>query len=773
MQRKVYDCDTYNYWCSQEDYDGTLKKRYGEFIDNGRAYEITEKHTPRPWLNYLCNDKIASVISNDGMGFFWYKTSLLRVTKYEHIIDYQPRTFEDGREVWIEDLETGKKICVFKAAEDIKCIHRPGESVVEAKTDGFTVTFRLFVPKDDAGECWRISIKSEKSRRIRVTFKQVWSVARFGIHTAEEGIPYLSSPGKDQTVEIIKNGVMLRNENSELPAKLRCAFLSSEDMTARYEPEEEIRKDGRKFVFIHAMLSSEFDANSLGKEFNIISSAEENEDIFNDICRRYRSKTEFDLQEDKVLKMWDKLIEYPSCRIPDKNMEMFLNIWLKNQLYLTFRYVRSGYVGYRDTIQDSWGYTLLEPQKARERILYTLSFMKSDGTCPRNYSPFGKGDRHDMRNNMDSATWIGMCIHDYICETGDTDILNEQIPYLDSDKKESVSEHIKKAMNKLYEMRGRHGFCLVMDGDWNDAIEGISNSGPAVSVWLTMAFYFAQKKLADVFEYINDTETAQCYRKRCQELKDIINKYGWDGEWYTYAVSGSGEFIGSKKNEEGKIHLNSNTWAVFTGISNKEQTDKIFASIDKYLHSFTGPALLAPPYTKQPCEAGRIVNLEPGTFENGSVYQHAVCFYIFALLSAQKYNEAYDAYWRLLPTNPENFDSRRTSEPYCTGNYYCGPSHEREGQNFFTWFTGNPAWLMRAGFDEILGVKPCFEGLRISPKVTDKWDTYEVNRIFRGVRYHIVFERGDNKKITVNGKVWDKEYINIKDADTAEVHVIF
>ena len=57
---------------------------------------------------------------------------------------------------------------------------------------------------------------------------------------------------------------------------------------------------------------------------------------------------------------------------------------------------------------------------------------------------------------------------------------------------------------------------------------------------------------------------------------------------------------------------------------------------------------------------GRIVTLEPGTFENGSVYQHAVCFYIYALLKAGKANEAFDAMVKLLPTNPENFEGKET-----------------------------------------------------------------------------------------------------------------
>ena len=45
------------------------------------------------------------------------------------------------------------------------------------------------MPKDDAGECWNVSLKSDTRRKIKISFKQIWSVARFGIHTAEEGIP--------------------------------------------------------------------------------------------------------------------------------------------------------------------------------------------------------------------------------------------------------------------------------------------------------------------------------------------------------------------------------------------------------------------------------------------------------------------------------------------------------------------------------------------------------------------------------------------------------
>lgn len=771
--RIYYDCDTYDYWCSEDDYSGESKKEYGRFAPDGKSYEIFTKDTPRPWLNYLCNDKIASAVSNTGLGFFWYKTSLLRVTKYEHIIDYQPRTFEDGRDVYITDLERGESFCVFRDAENVTCVHRPGKSVISAEIKGFSVNMTIFVPTKDSGECWRVEVKSQTKRNIKIAFRQVWSVARFGIHTAEEGIPYLSVPGKDQSVAKTENTIKLHTSNSELPTKLWCAFISPECDNADFCNLEDVRKDGRVFNFVRCELSKCVEVDENGAEFNIISLAEADETLFNDLCTRYLRTEEFLLQEQAVDKMWGELLQYPSCTVPDKNVQNFLNTWLKNQIFLTFRYIRSGYIGYRDTIQDSWGYTLIEPKRAREQILKTLSFMNSDGTCPRNFSPFGKQDKHDMRNTMDSATWIGMCIHDYIAETGDYAILEEKISYLDTDKEETVYKHITKAMDALYEMRGMYGFCLVKDGDWNDAIEGISKSGDAVSIWLTMAFYHAQNMLSEVFARSGHKDIADTYTQRNKELYKIINEHGWDGEWYRYAICGNGNFVGSDENEEGKIHLNANTWAVFTGLADEERTEKVFNSIDKHLATFVGPALLAPPYRKKPCEAGRVVNLEPGTFENGSVYQHAVCFYIYALLKAGKVNEAFDAFTRVLPTNPENFDSRRTSEPYCTGNYYCGPSHERAGQNFFTWFTGNPAWLLRAGFDEMLGVKATLDGLLINPNVPDSWDSFEVKRIFRGVKYTVKFQKGTEKKILVNGKEYNSNVLNVTDTDEAVIEVVY
>jgi len=371
---------------------------------------------------------------------------------------------------------------------------------------------------------------------------------------------------------------------------------------------------------------------------------------------------------------------------------------------------------------------------------------------------------------MDSPVWIPRTLVDLIKETGDLSILDKKIPFLGGEA-DSVDEHVFRALDYLYQNRGAHKICLTGDGDWNDALEGISRDGDAESVWLTIALFDAMNLMAELYEQVGKTDRAKIMHERAMEIKKIVNEVAWDGEWYIYGFTGSGKPIGSHKNKEGKIHLNAQTWAVFSGLADKARAKKAMAAIDKYLGTPLGPALLAPPYAEEAAEVGRIAKLEPGTFENGSVYQHAVAFYIYACVAMGDYEKAYETFVNMLPTNPENYDCRRTSEPYCTGNYYCGPGHPRFGQNFFSWFTGNCSWLLRVGFDEILGIKPENNGLRIQPKIPSEWAKFSVEKTFRNCRYKIIFDVKRDYNIKVNGKEISGNLIPVQLSDECNVEI--
>ncbi|MCB2156058.1 hypothetical protein KQI84_14360 [bacterium] len=767
-----YDCDTSSYRCTEKEYHDRSRS-FGSFIENGKAYQITDRDTPRPWLNYLCNEKFAACVSNIGLGFTWLHSSLLRVTKYEHEIDYLPREFQDGREILLRDEESGQEWQAFRDAENVECIHRPGMTELQATHNGVRVHMQLFVPSEDCGECWCLSIENTGSatRRLRLRLEQTWTFARFGIHTAEEGIPYLSTPGEGVQAACEGSAVTARVDNPDLPLPLYGVFVSAEDLQAECIDQVEKRKDGRTFVFNLCRLGGQLElGGGEAATFHVFAGADSTEGFIEGIRSKYSDPSTFTSERERVLEERRLLEERIACTLPDKNIEAFLNVWLKNQLFLTFRFVRSGFFGFRDTLQDTWGYSLLDPAMAKRFLLRTLAHVCGDGVCPRNYSIVD--DQHDLRAFMDSGSWIAMALVDYIKETGDVEVLDERIPWLDSDDKTPLIDHVWAAMELLYKNRGRYGLCLTGDGDWNDALEGIGKSGDAVSAWLTMAVFHAQNLMAELFDHIGATERAQVMKTRSAELRECL-EHAWDGQWYVYGFTGSGAPIGSHKNREGRIHLNAQTWAMFTGLANEERIDSMRAAIREQLETPYGPALLAPPYVDEADEVGRIARLEPGTFENGSIYQHAVAFAIYADFIAGDGDAGADLFSRLLPTNPENFDARRTSEPYCTGNYYCGPSHPRCGQNFFTWFTGNAAWLLRAGFDRMLGLQADFDGLHVRPCVPRDWDRFSARRTFRGQVYELRYERTDDTpSLELDGRRLPNMTLPAPDRITAKVRQV-
>ena len=771
-KRKNYACDTSEYHCSEEDYNNS-EKIFGEFIDNGNGYRIFDSKTPRPWLNYLANNKFGSVISNKGLGFSWFRSTLLRVTKYEHPVDYLPREFEDGREIIITDCDSGKKINLFREGKNLICEHYPGYTKFTVETFNLNFEISVFVPLEDSCEIMVVKVinKSKNQKNIKISFQQTWAFALFGIHTAEEGIPYISTPGKD--LKILKDdfGIFCHSTNKELPYEMFGIFQSTKNVGCnRQFLSIENPTDNKIFKFHKCEL--EFDkliSADSEEEFEIISGAEINKKDFEKLKLKYRNSNSVREEFLKLKNEWKRKINSVSCKTPDKNFNNFLNVWFKNQLNLVFNFVRSGQNGYRDALQDVWGVSMFDSDLAEERFYEILKHQCSDGTAPRNFSAFGN-NVHDMRRFMDSPVWIPRTLIDLIKETGKVSILEKEIPFLDEGIA-TVDDHVFRALDYLYQNRGSHGICLTGDGDWNDALEGISREGDAESVWLTIALFDAMNLMSDLYFHAGKKNRAKIMEQRAEEIKKIVNEVAWDGNWYIYGFTGSGNPIGSHKNKEGKIHLNAQTWAVFSGLADENRAKKAMASVDKLLGTSLGPALLAPPYVNVGKEVGRIADLEPGTFENGSVYQHAVAFYIYACLAVGDFEKTYKTFVNLLPTNPENFDCRRTSEPYCTGNYYCGPGHPRFGQNFFSWFTGNCSWLLRAGFDEILGVKVDYKGLKINPKIPETWKEFHLNKTFIDCCYKIKFDKKNDFGIKVNGKLIDGTIIPLQFSKECKVEI--
>jgi cellobiose phosphorylase len=235
-------------------------------------------------------------------------------------------------------------------------------------------------------------------------------------------------------------------------------------------------------------------------------------------------------------------------------------------------------------------------------------------------------------------------------------------------------------------------------------------------------------------------------RARSAEYKEAVNRVAWDGNWYTYAFFEDGEPIGSASNLEGKIHVNVQTWAIFSGIiDDPDKVRRIEKAMNRYLQTPFGPMLYYPPYVFHGERCGRLQRQRPGTYANGAIYNHSSGFKVYSDVARGDYDDALDTFQRAIPNHPDNSDMCRIGEPYAVGNVYFGINHPRMGMNLFTWWTATPAWLMHGGFEQILGVKAEYNGLMIEPHVPIDWNAYSVEKLYRGTRYRIRFERTDGE----------------------------
>ena len=705
-------------------------KTFGYFSEDGRSYTVTDKNTPRAWFQYLCNDNFFSAITNKGLGFTCYKLGLFRVTKYYEEMNYLPRIPNGARKIYLKDKKRGILYDFFEDASNLTFTVRPGEVEYEGSVADVFLRVTIFVPECDSCECWKIEIinSSDRLKEYQISFAQDWAFAYLG------NDPISAIEQHDGGVTAVVNS---RNLFKEL-----YGYFSVNASVTSHIAQYKETVWGKEETFTKVTLVQDISIEGGKKQtYIVVSGACEDRAECDRVKSNFESEETFEKELVKVREHWSKKIEKNSCTVPDKNFERFINVWLKNQLDLTYRYSRMYNTGYRDNMQDAWGYSLVDTDGTREKMLEGLSYMYTDGRCARTYNLI---EGHMMKDDFcDSPVWIPNTLTTYIKETGDYAILDVTLPYLESQETGSVKEHVLRSLELLWKLRGKNGLVLMREGDWLDGLSGIQKYGDdATSAWCTIAAFWAQNQLAELFDEIGDVQNATLMKERSAEYKKAFNEVAWDGKWCAYAFFEDGEPIGSHKNYEGKIYLNAQTWAIFSGILDDERKVQIIEkSVQRYLMTPFGCQLMQPPYVFYGDRCGRIHRQIPGTFANGAIYNHAASMKIFSDAARGDGDDAYDTFVRACPNNMDNSDLRRTSEPWCVGNVYYGPDHSHYGMNLFTWFTGAAAWLMQGGYTQILGVSPDYHGIKIKPNVPFDWDEYDVRKTYRDSIYNIHFER--------------------------------
>jgi len=370
----------------------------------------------------------------------------------------------------------------------------------------------------------------------------------------------------------------------------------------------------------------------------------------------------------------------------------------------------------------------------------------------------------------------------YLKETGDFELLEIDKSFQDKGSA-PVLKHLYAAIDYTLANLSDRKLAKFGPGDWNDTLDYLGREGVGESVWVTMFLCYILNETIDLCTHLRNQKMAEHYRTQYEMIKGAVNTLCWDGKWYIRGTNDRGEKIGSSSNAEGKIFLNTQTWAVISGIADDDRARKCMDSVKQYLDTGKGPKILHPAYTKIDPNVGLATRCVPGKKENGAVFNHPVSWTILAECMMGRGDRAFEIYKKALPNNPVIDIDRYETEPYVYSEYVTSPDHPTYGQASHSWLTGSSVWMLRGALDYILGIRPTYKGLLFDPCLPTHFIKIRIKRVFRGRHYHISIDNPEGLQrgsvtVMVNGISIIGNLIDLTNAnltkiltDELEVHV--
>ncbi|WP_049632554.1 GH36-type glycosyl hydrolase domain-containing protein [Cellvibrio sp. pealriver] len=447
---------------------------------------------------------------------------------------------------------------------------------------------------------------------------------------------------------------------------------------------------------------------------------------------------------------------------PDAELNNFVNNWLPRQVFYHGDVNRlTTDPQTRNYLQDNTGMTFIKPDVTRAAFLHALSQQESSGAMPDGILLVEGAELKYINQipHTDHCVWLPVCLKTYLDETNDYAILDELVAGHDG-KTLSVFERISNAMDWLLQARDYRGLSFIAQGDWCDPMNMVGYKGKGVSGWLSVATAYALNLWAEVCEKISRKDLQQKYIAGAADINAAVNKHLWDGEWFGRGITDDDVVFGVSKDNEGRIFLNPQSWAILGGAASEDQRKKMIAAVEAQLETPYGVAMLAPAYTAMRDDVGRVTQKHPGSAENGSVYNHAAIFYIYSLFTIAEKDRAYKLLRQMIPGPSEADYLQRGQLPVYIPNYYRGAYHQyprTAGRSSQLFNTGTVSWVYRCLVEGVFGLQGGTEGLWVNPQLPSAWQEAKAIREFRGARFHVSIKRVaiDKVQLYCDGELLD------------------
>jgi len=738
--------------------------KYGYFDETRREFVITRPDTPTPWINYLGSEEYCALMSNTAGGYSFHQDPRdKRITRFRYNSIPPDRP---GRYIYVTEPKTGEywsatwQPVVGRKNYKYECRHGLGYTVVKSKYKGISTQTTYFVPLGENLEFWALRITNDTNRSRKL---KLFTYAEFCLWHAE-----MDMTDFQYTLNIAKarregNAIFHETEYAPNAGRFNLAFFASNKRISGHDCDRE--------AFIGPYRSEENPlAVTEGKSFNSFASGgnpvasvsldvslkkgESKEIIFmlgvaskkneaKALIKKYSKPNAVRRSLESLKTYWEDSLGTYQARTPDEDVNAMVNTWNQYQCRTTFNWSRfaSYYeagigrgMGFRDSNQDTLGVVHTIPKRVKVRIKELASNQFKNGSSYHKFFPLTKTG--EKGGYSDDPLWLILSTAGYVKETRDFAFLNEHVKYIDGGKG-SVYEHLKRAIDFVESEKGPKGFTLMRFADWNDCLNlGIDNER-AETAWVPELEYLAIMEFIRLAEARKNKKDVRKYSALAAKIKKNFNKKAWDGSWYIRGIDRHGKAVGSKKNKKGKIYLNTQTWAVMSGIAGEKTARVAMDMVKRYLDTKHGIMLMAPAYDEFDPVLGAITTFAPGLKENGGIFCHSNPWAMIAEAKLGRGDRAFEYYKKILPSVKNRIADTHKTECYIYSQFITGRDNPHFGKARNSWLTGTAAWNMVAISQYILGVRPEYKGLAVDPCIPHKWKEFSVRRKFRNAIYEI------------------------------------